>query len=362
MRELRLGVVGCGAICGIYFQNFAKFGLGVAAVADLDPGRAQAAAEAIARREQRFPRALSTEALLHDPEVDVVVNLTVPKAHFPISRQALQNGKHIYSEKPLAVEREEGRALVAMAQERGLRIGCAPDTVLGAGMQTCRRLVDEGEIGEPVGAHAFMLCPGHEGWHPSPEFYYEAGGGPMFDMGPYYVCALVTLLGGIRSVQAQARASFPTRTIGSEPKRGTVVPVETPTYVTGVLEFECGALATVTTSFDVQRTTLPCIEVYGSEGTLVVPDPNNFSGPIRLFRKGSDTWRDVPLAFPHAENSRGLGVLDLVDAVEEGRPNRASGQMALHVLDAMHAFLESSAEGRAISLDAFPGRDEPMPA
>ena len=353
---MRIGVVGCGAISGIYFQNLQRFGLTVSACADIDPVKARAAAQKFS-----IPKVLSTEELVHEADVDVVLNLTVPKAHHDINLAAVRAGKHVYVEKPLAVERKEGQELLQEAAKRKLKVGCAPDTVLGAGIQTCRKLVDDGEIGAPVGAHAFMLCPGHESWHPSPEFYYERGGGPMFDMGPYYLSALVTLFGGIESVVASARVTFPTRTIGSEPKRGKTFDVETPTHISGILNFENGAVGVVSTSFDVQRSTLPCIEVYGTEGSIFVPDPNNFSGIVKLFKKGSDNWREVPLTHPYADNSRGLGVLDLVDSILEVRPNRASGAMAFHVLDAMHAFLESSDSGSIVKLQGLERRDDSMP-
>lgn len=356
MDRLSIGVVGCGAISGIYFQNFRKFGLHVAACADLDQERATLIAQ-----KWEVDRVLSTDALLTDPKVDVVVNLTVPKAHHEINLAAVRAGKHVYVEKPLAVERAEGKHLLEEAKAKNVKVGCAPDTVLGAGIQTCRKLIDDGEIGTPVGAHAFMLCPGHESWHPSPAFYYERGGGPMFDMGPYYVTALVTLLGGIQSVSGSARISFPTRTITSEPKRGQLVQVETPTHISGLLNFESGAVGSITTSFDVQRTTLPCIEVYGSEGSILVPDPNGFSGPVKLFKKGTDNWRDVSLTHPHADNGRGLGVLDLIESVEENRPNRASGELAFHVLDAMHGILESSEEGKVVPLERLKQRPAEMP-
>ena len=357
MHSLSIGLVGCGAISGIYFQSFQKFGLKVVACSDIDPDKARAAAEKYA-----VPKVLSTEDLIQDSDVGVVVNLTVPKAHHQINLAAVQAGKHVYVEKPLAVERKEGQELIQEAKQRNLKIGCAPDTVLGAGIQTCRKLVDDGEIGAPVGAQAFMLCPGHESWHPSPEFYYERGGGPMFDMGPYYLTALVTLFGGIHSVAASARATFPDRTIGSEPKRGKTFPVQTPTHISGILNFENGAVGAITTSFDVQRSTLPCIEVYGTEGSIFVPDPNGFAGPVKLFKKGGDNWREVPLTHPYADNSRGLGVLDLVESVQENRPNRASGRLAFHVLDAMHAFLESSDSGSIVKLQGLEERDDAMPA
>lgn len=356
MDRLNLGVVGCGAICGIYFQNFQKFGLRVAACSDIDLAKAEAAKE-----KWGADRACSTEELLTDPNVQIVVNLTVPKAHHVINMASIAAGKHVYVEKPMAVERAEGQELLAAARAKDLRVGCAPDTVLGAGIQTCRKLIDDGEIGRPVGAQAFMLCPGHESWHPSPEFYYEKGGGPMFDMGPYYMTALVTLFGGIKSVAASTRISFPERTITSEPKRGKVIKVETPTHISGILDFENGAVGAITTSFDVQRSTLPCIEVYGTEGSILVPDPNGFGGPVKLFKKGADNWKEVPLTHPYSDNSRGLGVLDMVQAIEEGRPNRASGDLAFHVLDAMHAFEESSNAGRVVELIGLTERDAAMP-
>ena len=357
MDRLKLGVVGCGAICGIYFQNFEKFGLKVRACSDIDPEKAE-----IAAKRWGVERACTTQELLADPDVGVVVNLTVPKAHHSINMAALAAGKHVYTEKPLAVERSEGVELIEEAERRGLKVGCAPDTVLGAGIQTCRKLVDEGVIGSPVGAHAFMLCPGHESWHPSPEFYYEKGGGPMFDMGPYYVTAMVTLFGGVRSVAGSARISMAERTITSEPKRGKIIHPETPTHISGIMNFENGAVGAITTSFDVQRTTLPCIEVYGTEGSIIVPDPNGFGGPIRLFTKGSDNWRDVALTHPHAENSRGLGVLDLVQSVEECRHNRASGALALHVLDIMQGFVDASEARHEVTMRGLAKRDDPMPA
>ncbi len=357
MRKLRIGVVGCGNISGIYFENLARFPeTEVVTCADLDRDRAREASE-----KWGIPRHCETGELLSDPEVDLVLNLTVPSAHFEVSRAALVAGKHVYVEKPLAVERAEGEELVRLAQSRSLRIGCAPDTVLGAGIQTCRKLIADGAIGAPVGANAFMLCPGHESWHPSPEFYYRRGGGPMLDMGPYYLSALATLLGPMSSVSAEARITRAIRTIESEPLRGREIRVETPTHITGVIAFARGAIAQVSTSFDVQRTTLPCIEVYGETGTMLVPDPNGFGGPVRVFRKWAEDWEDVALTHPYSENSRGLGVAEMAAAIDRGLPHRASGSFALHVLDAMHAFLESAEAGRRRDLAPFDDVPPPMP-
>lgn len=342
----QLGIIGCGNISAIYLHNFREFGSTVVrAVADLDRDRAAARAE-----EFDVPEVRTVEEMLADPDIEVVVNLTVPKAHAEISRAVLEAGKHVYAEKPLATERVEGEELMRLAEERGLRVGCAPDTFLGAGLQTCRKLIDEGVIGRPVAVEGFMLCRGHESWHPSPEFYYEVGGGPMLDMGPYYLTAMVHLLGPIRSVCGMTSISFPTRTITSEPKRGKVIQVETPTHVVGVFEFESGAVGSLTTSFDVWPFPMPSLVVYGEEGTLQVPDPNGFGGPVRLRRGLNPEFEEVPLSHPHASNRRGLGLLEMTRAMAEGRPHRASGELALHVLDAMLAVLESGAEKRHVAM------------
>lgn len=344
-KRTKIGIVGCGNISGIYFKNLAKFrNTEVAACADLLVERAEEKA-----REYGVPRALSVENLMQDPEVEIVLNLTIPGAHAEVAMAALEAGKHVYNEKPLAGSRALGQRMMDLAERKSLRIGCAPDTFLGGAHQTCRQLVDQGVIGEPIGATAFMLCHGHESWHPSPEFYYastERGGGPLFDMGPYYLHALLNLLGGIRRVTGSARITFPERTITSQPKHGTKVTVETPTHIAGVLDFAGGAIGTLLTSFDVWATQLPNIEVYGTEGTMRVPDPNGFGGKVSVKRHDEEQWRDVPLAFGFAENSRGVGVADMAAAIRDGRPHRASGALAFHALDVMQGILEASEAGR----------------
>ncbi|OGR29773.1 MAG: oxidoreductase [Desulfobacca sp. RBG_16_60_12] len=357
MGVWKVGIVGCGNISGIYLRNLRKFRrTEVVACADLDLDRARAVAEA-----NDVPKACSTEELLADSDVQVVLNLTVPKAHYPVSKAALLAGKHVYVEKPLSVEREEARELMLLAESKGLRLGCAPDTVLGAGIQTCRKLIDDGMIGKPVGANAFMLCPGHESWHPSPEFYYEQGGGPMLDMGPYYVTALVTLLGGIEAVSGETRIPRAARTITSEPKRGNIFEVETPTHIVGLLSFVGGAVGQITTSFDVQRSTLPCIEVYGSEGSLLVPDPNGFGGPVKLFRKGGSNWEDIPLSHGFSENSRGLGLLDMVCAEDSQREHRLNGRLSYHITDVMLGVLDAADKGIRLAIDSVVERPPAMP-
>ncbi|MFY9235207.1 MAG: Gfo/Idh/MocA family oxidoreductase [Fimbriimonadaceae bacterium] len=335
MEPTKIGIIGCGNISGIYFENLGKFEeTEVVACADLEVDKAESAAK------KYGCQAVSVNELLADPSIAIVVNLTVPKAHYPVGMAALEAGRSVYNEKPLAVERDHGKDLVDTARLRGLMLGCAPDTFLGAAGQTCRKLIDKGAIGEPIGCNCFMLCHGHESWHPSPEFYYEQGGGPMMDMGPYYLTQLVNLMGPIRRVSAMTRATFPTRTITSEPKKGKVIEVETPTHIVGTMEFASGAIGQITTSFDVWHSTLPPIEIYGTEGSMLVPDPNGFGGEVKIRSSKDSEWRTAPLEFGYAGNSRGLGVRDMVLALHEGRSCRASGELANHVLDVMHGFLQ----------------------
>lgn len=355
-RVTNIGLIGCGAISGIYLKSPTTFPiLNMVACADLDPAKSGAVAETYGIRAE------SVESLLAMPEIDIVLNLTIPGAHAEIGLAALQHGKSVYSEKPLALSTAQARPLMQLAQEKGLRVGCAPDTFLGSGLQTCRKLIDEGWIGEPVAATAFMMSHGHEHWHPSPAFYYQPGGGPMFDMGPYYLTALVHLLGPARRVTGSTRKSFAQRTITSEPLAGTVIDVEVPTHVVGVVDFEAGPIATLITTFDVWASTLPRMEIYGTEGTLSVPDPNTFGGPVQIRRGRETEWEEIPLAFPYTENSRGLGLADMAHAIQEDRPHRAGGELALHVLEIMEAIHVASAEGTHVGLQTSCTRPAPLP-
>ena len=355
-QATRVAVVGCGNISDIYFQNLAKFQVvQVVACADLDLARAQATA-----LKYGIARAGTVEEILNDPNIDLILNLTTPDAHASVALAALKAGKHVYNEKPLALELSDAREMLELAGAKNLRLGGAPDTFLGGGLQTCRQLIDDGAIGTPLAASAFMTCPGHESWHPNPAFYYQPGAGPMFDMGPYYLTALVSLLGSVQRVTGQARASFSERTITSQPQYGEKITVNTPTHVTGLLEFENGVQGTMMTSFDVWAANLPFIEIYGSEGSLSLPDPNTFGGPIQLLKRGETIWRDVPITRGHTENSRGLGAIDLALGIREHRPHRANGELALHVLEVMHGFLESSKQQRHISIQSQPSRPEAL--
>ncbi|MEX1019166.1 MAG: Gfo/Idh/MocA family oxidoreductase [Litorilinea sp.] len=352
---VNVGIIGCGAISGIYLQSPKTFPiLNIVACADLDPAKAQAKAD------EHGLRALAVEELLRDPEIEIVLNLTIPGAHAQVGLAAVGNGKSVYSEKPLALSTAEATPLLEQATRAGLRVGCAPDTFLGGGLQTCRQLIDAGAIGEPVAATAFMMSHGHEHWHPSPEFYYKPGGGPMFDMGPYYLTALVHLLGPVRRVTGATRTTFAQRTISSEPLAGAVIDVEVPTHVVGLLDFAAGPVATIITTFDVWTSDLPRIEIYGTEGTMSVPDPNTFGGPVRIRRHREAEWIDVPLRFPYTTNSRGLGLADMAHALVDGRVHRASGELAFHVLEIMEAIHRASDDDRHIQLASTCSRPAPL--
>lgn len=357
-RKHRVGVMGCGKSSGVYLENLPRFSnLEVVACADLQLERARAAAES-----HRIPRVLDPEDLLADPDIDLLLNLTVPAAHFQTTRAALRAGKHVYSEKPLTIRRRDARELMGYAAQKGLRLGCAPDTFLGAGLQTCRRLIDEGAIGEPVGATATFLSRGVEHWHPDPEAYYQKGGGPLFDRGPYYLTALVALLGPVRNVIGSARATFERREIGSEPQRGRSFKVQTPTHVVAGIEFEAGPVASLVTSFDVMGSRLPhAFEIYGSEGTLVVPDPNRFTGPA-LLETGGGEWHEIQDDSCYFENWRGLGLAEMAAALDGGRLHRANDRLAYHVLDAMHGVLDSAESGRRVELASTVSRPDPFPS
>jgi predicted dehydrogenase len=273
----------------------------------------------------------------------------------------LKAGKSVYNEKPLATTREDAKALLKLAAQKKLRVGCAPDTFLGGGLQTCRKLIDDGWIGKPVAASGFMQHHGPEEWHPNPEFFYEAGGGPMFDLGPYYLTALTSILGPVERVCGSVRASFPERTITSAQRYGEKIPVKIPTHIAGVLDFVSGVIGTLTTSFDVWSHNLPFLEIYGSEGTLSLPDPNTFGGPVMLRRAGIKEWSEIPFTHGYVENSRGIGLADMVAATRSKRRHRASAEMAYHVLDIMHAIHDASAQGKYIRLKSTMNRPEPLP-
>ncbi len=353
----KIGIIGCGNISGIYLENGKVFdAIDIVAVADIDMDRAIARAA-----EYGVPRACSVAELLADPEIQIVINLTIPAAHAEVAMQVVAAGKSVYNEKPLSVTREDGKKLLALAKEKGVRVGCAPDTFLGGGIQTCRKLIDDGWIGRPVATVAFMPSHGPESWHPNPSFFYQVGGGPMFDMGPYYLTTLVNLIGPVKRVTGSAQISFAERTVTNQYNYGDKIPVDTATHIAGVMDFEGGAVGTIITSFDMWAANLPRIEIYGSEGSLSVPDPNTFGGPVKLRRAGASEWSDVAISHGFTKNSRGLGVADMATAIRTGRPHRVSGELAYHVLDLMHAFHDASREGRHIQIESTCARPAALP-
>ncbi len=360
-RPLRVAVVGCGSISHAYIENMQRApDLEVVACGDQPPDRARECA-----RRYGITRAGTTDQVLTDPEVDLVVNLTVPVLHTEINLAALRAGKHVWSEKPLAVDRDEAQMVLREAAERGLEVGCAPDTVLGAGLQTCRDLVDRGLIGRPLTASALFMAAGPEIWHHHPAFFYRPGGGPLLDVGPYYITALVHLLGPVARVTAIGRVLFPQRTIHSGPRQGELIEVGTDTYVAGVLEFQEGAVATLVTAFGVWGGDTPPAQLFGVDGVLSLPDPNTFGGPVRVRLHGDALgWREVPLGHHHTDgcdNCRGLGVAEMAAAIRSGEKPRASGEVAFHVLDVMQTMTESAREGRHLEVRSSFRRPPPLP-
>lgn len=366
--KIRVGVIGCGAICGQYFNAAKNLPiLEMAACADILPEAAQ-------RRAAEFsiPKACTVEQLISDPSIDVVLNLTIPKAHAPIALQCIEAGKHTYAEKPLGVNREEGRKVIEAAKKKGVLVGCAPDTFLGAGIQTARKFLEEGAIGRPVAFTAFMMSPGVESWHPNPEFYYEVGGGPMLDMGPYYLTALLNLLGPVKRLTGAATIAIPQRTITHKnretgapgPKFGKTITVETPDHICGTLEFENGCLGTIITSFATRFADYQGkqpITIFGAEGTMRVPDPNGFDGVVSIRKNDDAEWKEMPHAFVKGYG-RAVGLADMAHAIRSGRPHRANGDQAFAVLDLMQGFLDSSQKGTALAPTTKYTKPAPMPA
>lgn len=366
MKKIRIGVIGIGDISNVYLNNLKKYDA-VEVVACASRGLEKARRKAA---EHGIPKACASgDEVIADPEVDLILNLTTPQAHFAYNLAALQAGKHVYSEKPLAMTFAEGSQLVALAREKGLLIGCAPDTFLGGRLQTIRELIDNGTLGRITGGGAYFVGHGHEFHHPSPAFFYQPGAGPLYDMGPYYMTALLSLLGPVKQVCAMTTRADGTRNVPSGPSKGQVLPVDVDTHICATLEFACGAIVTLTCSFDVWDSELPRLELYGTRGTVLIDEKDPISGP-NLF--GGDTllrtpeqyrwadparkpehvntpWTVVPNHHPfnsvsHAENPRGIGLVDLVYAMQEGRAPRASGDMALHSLEVMECIMRSAQE------------------
>ncbi|MCP8883271.1 Gfo/Idh/MocA family oxidoreductase [Devosia sp. XJ19-1] len=362
-KRLGIGFIGTGNISSAYLKailgkdGMPGFGvLDVKGLADMRPDAASA------RAAEFGLQSMSVEAMLADPAIDLVVNLTIPRAHVEVGLQCLAAGKHVYSEKPLGITFAEGRKLLDAAKAAGLRTGSAPDTFLGGSHQQARAVVDSGVLGQLVGGTAFMLSPGHESWHPDPAFYYDLGGGPMLDMGPYYITDLVNLLGPVAQVSAMSSRLRTERTITSEPKKGQTMKVSIDTHVTGALGFANGAIVQIGMSFDVAAHKHVPLELYGTEQSLIVPDPNFFGGTLEIRKRGrEEQWTEVPVTAPYADgNYRSLGVADMASAILENRPHRANGDLALHVLEVMEAFEIAARDGRTVDIKTPVTRPAPL--
>lgn len=342
-EPMKIGIIGCGNISKAYFPGGEKApNVRVKSCADIVLEAAQA------RAEEYGVEAQTVDEMLADPEIELVVNITIPQAHKDIAIRTLEAGKHTYSEKPLALSVADGEAILAAGTKAGLRVGCAPDTFLGAGIQTSIKCINDGMIGQPFGGAVHLLCPGHESWHPNPGFYYLEGGGPMLDMGPYYITALVNMLGPVKQVCGFATQAFDERTCTCEARYGEVLPVEVPTHYSASLQFHSGAVINIQMSFDTRAATMTPFQIWGTKGSMTVTDPNQFKGNPRVFTTSDGEWRDIPKQF--AENARMYGVVDMVEAIRKNRPHRVSGELALHVLEVMLACRKSSEEHSFITI------------
>jgi predicted dehydrogenase len=350
-----IGIIGAGTISTTYIENVAAFAdTRLLAIGDLRPevARAKATAHGIAT-------AGDAGVVLDHPDVEIVVNLTIPAAHGEVALRAIAAGKHVWNEKPLALDRAGGRAILDAAAAAGLRVGCAPDTFLGSGLQAARRLIEAEAIGAPLSALALLQSPGPDAWHPNPAFLFQAGGGPLFDLGPYYLTALVQTFGAVSSVAAAASTARDRRTIGAGPRAGEVFEVTVPSHVGALLHFAGGQSAQAIFSFDsaLPRTLL---EVTGRDATMILPDPNDFDGDVQIRRRGGEATETIERTV--ARSSRGTGVLDMARAIRANRPHRADGALAFHVLDVMTAIGESAESGEVVLVASTVRSAEPLPA
>ncbi|MGR9497428.1 Gfo/Idh/MocA family protein [Rhizobium leguminosarum] len=355
-KELGVGIIGCGNISTTYFSLAPLFkGLKVLACADINAQAAEA------RAQEYGVKAQTIDALLVNDEIDVVVNLTIPDAHFRVSKTILEAGKHVYSEKPLVLSLEEGEELRRIAKQKNLAVGCAPDTFLGGAHQLARKFIDDGGIGRVTSGACYVMSPGMEMWHPNPDFFFLPGGGPILDLGPYYIANLINLIGPVKRVGGMTSMASPTRTITSEPRNGEIIPVKTPTTIQALLEFVNGATVTLTASWDVWSHRHANMELYGTDGSLYVPDPNFFGGTVEASGRDKDikpleAW-EHPFGKINQENPNGAranyrtaGLADMVMALIEGRDARCSLDRTLHGVDVMTSILKSGEEGRFIDL------------
>lgn len=373
-RQFKVGLIGCGRISDIYLKNCQRFPLlDVVACAALDMEEANAKAEAY-----QIPSAVTPQEIFENDEIECVLNLTIPAAHSEISLAALHAGKHVYSEKPFVTDLTDGQKILDLATERNLLVGNAPDTFLGGRWQVCRELIDQGVIGKPTGVTAFVGTHGVERHHPNPDFYYKIGGGPLLDLGPYYLTAMVFLLGPIKSVSGMARRTFDQRMIENGPRYGEMMDVEVDTHVLSNLEFQSGEIGSMTMSFDVWDSETPRFEIYGEEGTICIPDPdpvhgaNIFGGNVWFRTKNNSRWTHQPRPtgrenwliaennFGFNDDCRGLGLLDLAHSVRTSAPHRANGVLAMHICEVMEGILKSAETGSNEIMKTSCERPRPM--
>lgn len=361
-EKLGVGIIGCGNISAAYLQLGPLFqGYEILAVADINMDNAQA------RAAEFNVRAHTVEELLAAKDIDLVINLTIPAAHVEVSRAILQSGKHVYSEKPFVLSLAEAQELGALAKANGLRIGSAPDTFMGASHQLARKLINDGTIGTVTSGTAIVMSHGMEDWHPNPDFFFQQGGGPILDLGPYYICNLVQMLGPVAKVTSFTGSAQDKRTINNGPRKGETVPVETPTTIHALLSFESGAIITLLASWDVWASNHPIMELYGTGGTMNVPDPNFFGGDLTVTERSGDpvaqSW-DHPFGVPNFEstraNYRGAGLADMALAITAGRPHRCNDDFATHVVEVMTAILDAGESGQILSMTTTCDRPEAL--
>lgn len=357
-KKIRVGIVGCGCISEIYIKNISQLfkNVEVTAVCDQVLEKAKAKADAY-----NIPNVLSLDELVACEQVDIVVNLTTPQNHFPVLKKAIEAGKHAYTEKPFTLTYKDAKELLDLAEKNHVMVGCAPDTFLGAGYQTARKVVDDGLIGKPVSAMTFDVCHGHENWHMDPEFFYQNGGGPVFDRGPYNLTALIMLLGPVKSVTGMASKAFDKRMITSEKKYGKMIDVEIPTHVASLLEFQNGTICTFTMSFDVWNSNLPKMELHGTTGSLSLPDPNTFGGEVQLSSYFCKEFKTIPYSHIYSENSRGVGLSEMAQSLLDGTTSRCDAKIGAHVTEIMQAMHESAQTGKTISLESTCSRPDGLP-
>jgi predicted dehydrogenase len=361
---MKVGLIGCGNIADIYIQNSQKYfnNFKILACADIK----EEASKIFAKKYNIHQ--LSVDDILAHKEIEFIINLTIPNVHFDVSKSILESKKHSYSEKPLSIEFDDGKKLNDLAKENNVYVGCAPDTFLGAGIQTAKKLLDDNTIGNVQLGSISMAVPGHEIWHPNPDFYYKYGGGPILDMGPYYFTALVNLLGPVVNVDSKIKSVYKKRVIGSGNRKNKEIIVDIPTSIISHLEFKSGALIDAFFSFDVWKHNKNHIELYGDKGSLSLPDPNMFGGQLLKCTSKGGEWESIPTTHmnlgkynieknhekinedPTVANYRGIGVSEMVNAIEKGVKNRCSGELSLHVLDIMDSILKSGKNNKKINL------------